>query len=230
MKKSLFTIMAAIGFCAMVTACGGSSDSSGESSSNETTESADQTLKVKPETTNVGGKWGKAFDFEDKEYYLKVEEGWGGDHKVAVKIAFTRNSNTPDVNFTQMAGSHEATNKYVADMEAEFFDEEGESLFTANVRLCNYDDINKLLNLCEGDKTTVTFSTYGPLETIQRARTFRITSTMELNSEYGGGTDPTIQDVDETMDAAANALNAVGTMMGAAADAANAASELSKRK
>lgn len=217
--------MAAIGFCAMVTACGGSSDSSGESSS---TESADQTLKVKPETTNVGGKWGKAFDFEDKEYSLKVEEGWGGDHKVAVKIAFTRNSNTPDVNFTQMAGSHETTNKYVADMEAEFFDEEGESLFTASVD--SSDDINKLLNLCEGDKTTVTFSNYVPLETIQRARTFRITSTMELNSEYGGGTDPTIQDVDETMDAAANALNAVGTMMGAAADAANAASELSKRK
>lgn len=218
--------MAAIGFCAMVTACGGSSDSSGESSS---TESADQTLKVKPETTNVGGKWGKAFDFEDKEYSLKVEEGWS-DPEVNLKIAFTRNSNTPEVDFTQMAGSHETTNKYVADMEAEFFDEEGESLFTARVGLGNYDGINKLLNLCEGDKTTVTFSTYEPLETIQRARTFRVTSTMEPNSKYSGGTDPTIQDVDETMDAAANALNAVGTMMGAAADAANAASELSKRK
>lgn len=219
--------MAAIGFCALVTACGGSSDSSGESSSNESTEAADEALKVKPETTNIGGKWGKAFDFEDKKYSLKVEESWSG-HRVTLKIAFTRNSNTPDVDFTQMAGSHETTNKYVADMEAEFFDEEGESLFTASVY--SYDDINKLLNLCEGDKTTVAFSTSETLETIQRARTFRITSTMEPNSQYGGGTDPTIQDVDETMDAAANALNAVGTMMGAAADAANAASELSKRK
>lgn len=228
MKKSLFTIMAAIGFCTLVTACGGSSSSS-ESSSDESAQEEVQSFKVKPETTNVGGKWGKAFDFEDKEYTLNVEEGWS-DPQVSMKVSVTRNANTPDVDFAQLAGSHEASNKYVADLEAEFFDEDGESLFTANVRLGNYTGIDKILTLCEGDKTTVTFSSYESLETIQRARTFRITSTMELNSNYGGGTDPTVQDVNDAMDAASNTLKAVGSMMGAAADAAEAASELSKRK
>ena len=59
MKKSLFTIMTALGICAMMTACGGSSDNSSDSASEQQEAGV---VKIKPETSVIGGQWGKAFD------------------------------------------------------------------------------------------------------------------------------------------------------------------------
>lgn len=227
MKKSILSLVAAVSISALLTACGGSSDSSVAQGAAPGEEQAEAPLKVKPKNTNIGGKWGKAFDFEDREYTLTIDNSYSST-KAVIKVSLTRNANTPEVDFTQMAGSHENSNKYVADMEAEFFDENGESLFTAKVGLSNYTDIDKLLNLCEGDEATVTFSAFEEEDVIRKARTFRITSTMELNSRYGGDTDldAEVQSATEAIGAAADMMNAMGSAMGAAADAANAARQL----
>lgn len=80
-----------------------------------------------------------------------MEEGWGGDKKVKMSITMTRNDVKPSVNFDDISGAHDSGKKYVGDIEAEFLDENDDVLFTARVTLGNYDDIDKLLTLEEGD-------------------------------------------------------------------------------
>lgn len=219
-KKTFYAVMCAMCCATVMTSCGGGS-SSKESGEAEKTEEA--ALKVSPESTNVGGKWGKAFDFEDKAYTLKVEEGWGSDMEVSLVITFTRNANTPDVNFDEIAGSHDARKKYVGDMEAEFLDENDEPLFTARVGTGNYTAIDKLLALSEGDKTSATFSAYKPMETIQKAKKFRITSTVEANSKAVNNPNG---DSNADIDKAADDLEKASKAVGDAAKAAGAIMDL----
>lgn len=223
MKKSILSLVAAVSISALLTACGGSSSN--------TKAEPEKPIKVTPKDTIIGGKWGKAFDLENKEYTLTIDDSYST--KAVIKVSLTRNANTPEVDLAQMAGSHETTNKYVADLEVEFFDENGESLFTATTY--GYSEVDKLLSLCEGDQATVTFNAYEERSVIRKARTFRITSTMETNSSYGGGNndiadaddiDQQIEEMNDAVGAATNMMNAVGAAMGAAADAANAARQL----
>ena len=95
-------------------------------------------------------------------------------------------------------------------MEAEFLDENDEPLFTANVRTGNYTAIDKLLALSEGDKTSATFSSYEPMETIKKAKKFRITSTVEANSKAVNGSSDSNDDLDEAADDLEKASKAVG--------------------
>ena len=206
-KKTFYAVLCAMCCATVMTSCGGGSSSS-ESSETEKTE--EDVIKVSPESTTVGGKWGKAFDFEDKAYTLKVEEGWGSDMEVSLVITFTRNGNTPEVSFNEIAGSYDAGRKYVGDMEAEFLDENDEPLFTANVRTGNYTAIDKLLALSEGDKTSATFSSYEPMETIKKAKKFRITSTVEANSKAVNGSSDSNDDLDKAADDLEKASKAVG--------------------
>ena len=62
MLKKTFTIMLSALCCtALLTACGGNSSSSSESTEENTEATADDgALKVRPESTNIGGKFGKA--------------------------------------------------------------------------------------------------------------------------------------------------------------------------
>ena len=186
MLKKTFTIMLSALCCtALLTACGGNSSSSSDSKENTEATADDGALKVRPESTNIGGKSGKAFNFDDKEYTIKMEDGWGGDKKVKMSITMTRNDVKPSVNFNDIAGSHDAGKKYVGDIEAEFLDDNDDVLFTARVTLGNYDDIDKLLTLEDGDKTNVTFSTYEKESAVLKAKKFRLTSKLEKNSRAG---------------------------------------------
>ncbi|MDY5119767.1 MAG: hypothetical protein SPE65_07290, partial [Muribaculaceae bacterium] len=177
-------MLSALCCTALLTACGGSSSSNSSEESTEETAN-DGTLKVTPETASIGGKFGKAFDIDDRDYTLKIEDGWGGDKKAKMSITVTRNDVKPSVNFDEIAGSYDAGKKYVGDIEAEFLDENEDVLFTARVRLGNYTDIDKLLTLEEGDKTTITVSTYEEEDVIMKAKKFRLTSKLENNSHAG---------------------------------------------
>ena len=226
-KKTFNIMLSALCCTALLTACGGSSSSNSSEESTEETAN-DGTLKVTPETANIGGKFGKAFDIDDREYTLKIEDGWGGDKKAKMSITVTRNDVKPSVNFDEIAGSHDAGKKYVGDIEAEFLDENEDVLFTARVSLGNYTDIDKLLTLEEGDKTTITVSTYEEEDVIMKAKKFRLTSKLENNS-HAGKPGSVTDDLEEQMDALGKAADAVGAMVGAAAKAAEAADEISKR-
>ena len=226
-KKTFNIMLSALCCTALLTACGGSSSSNSSEESTEETAN-DGTLKVTPEKPNIGGKFGKAFDIDDREYTLKIEDGWGGDKKAKMRITVTRNDVKPSVNFDEIAGSYDAGKKYVGDIEAEFLDENEDVLFTARVRLGNYTDIDKLLTLEEGDKTTITVSTYEEEDVIMKAKKFRLTSKLENNS-HAGKPGSVTDDLEEQMDALGKAADAVGAMVGAAAKAAEAADEISKR-
>ena len=231
MLKKTFTIMLSALCCtALLTACGGNSNSSSESTEETTEATADDgALKVRPESTNIGGKFGKAFNFDDKEYTIKMEDGWGGKKDVKMSITMTRNDVKPSVDFDDISGSHDAGKKYVGDIEAEFLDENDDVLFTARVTLGNYDDIDKLLTLEEGDKTNVTFSTFEGESTVLKAKKFRLTSKLEKNSRAGKpGSE--LDELDEQMDALGKAADAFGAMAGAAVKAADAANEISKNR
>lgn len=226
-KKTFNIMLSALCCTALLTACGGSSSSNSSEESTEETAN-DGTLKVTPETASIGGKFGKAFDIDDREYTLKIEDGWGGDKKAKMSITVTRNDVKPSVNFDEIAGSYDAGKKYVGDIEAEFLDENEDVLFTARVSLDNYTDIDKLLTLEEGDKTTITVSTYEEEDVIMKAKKFRLTSKLENNS-HAGKPGSVTDDLEEQMDALGKAADAVGAMVGAAAKAAEAADEISKR-
>lgn len=228
LKKTFNIMLSALCCTALLTACGGSSSSESSGESTEKT-TDDGTLKVRPESTNIGGKFGKAFNFDDKEYTIKLEKGVGGEKEVKMSITMTRNDVKPSVNFDDISGSHNAGKKYVGDIEAEFLDENDDVLFTARVTLGNYDDIDKLLTLEEGDKTNVTFSTYEKESTVLKAKKFRLTSKLENNSraEKPGSE---LDELGEQMEALGKAADAVGAMAGAAVKAADAANELNKRR
>ena len=226
-KKTFNIMLSALCCTALLTACGGSSSSNSSEESTEETAN-DGTLKVTPETASIGGKFGKAFDIDDRDYTLKIEDGWGGDKEAKMSITVTRNDVKPSVNFDEIAGSYDAGKKYVGDIEAEFLDENEDVLFTARVRLGNYTDIDKLLTLEEGDKTTITVSTYEEEDVIMKAKKFRLTSKLENNS-HAGKPGSVTDDLEEQMDALGKAADAVGAMVGAAAKAAEAADEISKR-
>lgn len=226
-KKTFNIMLSALCCTALLASCGGSSSSNSSEESTEETAN-DGTLKVTPETASIGGKFGKAFDIDDREYTLKIEDGWGGDKKAKMSITVTRNDVKPSVNFDEIAGSYDAGKKYVGDIEAEFLDENEDVLFTARVSLGNYTDIDKLLTLEEGDKTTITVSTYEEEDVIMKAKKFRLTSKLENNS-HAGKPGSVTDDLEEQMDALGKAADAVGAMVGAAAKAAEAADEISKR-
>ena len=226
-KKTFNIMLSALCCTALLTACGGSSSSNSSEESTEETAN-DGTLKVTPETASIGGKFGKAFDIDDRDYTLKIEDGWGGNKEAKMSITVTRNDVKPSVNFDEIAGSYDAGKKYVGDIEAEFLDENEDVLFTARVSLGNYTDIDKLLTLEEGDKTTITVSTYEEEDVIMKAKKFRLTSKLENNS-HAGKPGSVTDDLEEQMDALGKAADAVGAMVGAAAKAAEAADEISKR-
>ena len=230
MKKSLFTIMTALGICAMMTACGGSSDNSSDSASEQQEAGV---VKIKPETSVIGGQWGKAFDIEDKEYTVKLDYG-DYINELEVNINVTRNGNTTDVDFAQLAASEGQKNKYVAELTLEAFDENGESVFTADFAS---DDITKVLSLCQGDKATIKASYLfhdDENDAVKNARSFRLTSVMRPNEEYGNigdaiedlANDVDVEQAAATLDAATDIINAAGAAMGAAATAANAARKI----
>lgn len=228
LKKTFNIMLSALCCTALLTACGGSSSSESSGESTEKT-TDDGTLKVRPESTNIGGKFGKAFNFDDKLYTVKMEDSYVSDKAVTMSITMTRNDVKPSVNFNEISGSHDAGKKYVGDIEAEFLDENDDVLFTARVTLRNYDDIDKLLTLEEGDKTNVTFSTYEKESTVLKAKKFRLTSKLENNSRAGKpGSE--LDELGEQMEALGKAADAVGAMAGAAVKAADAANELNKRR
>ncbi|MDD6132618.1 MAG: hypothetical protein PUB55_07660 [Bacteroidales bacterium] len=224
-KKTFNIMLSALCCTALLTACGGSSSSNSSEESTEETAN-DGTLKVTPETASIGGKFGKAFDIDDRDYTLKIEDGWGGDKEAKMSITVTRNDVKPSVNFDEIAGSHDAGKKYVGDIEAEFLDENEDVLFTATIY--GYTDIDKLLTLEEGDKTTITVSAYEKEDVIMKAKKFRLTSKLENNS-HAGKPGSVTDDLEEQMDALGKAADAVGAMVGAAAKAAEAADEINKR-
>ena len=151
-----------------------------------------------------------------------------------MSVTFTRNDALPSVNFDEIAGSSDAGKKYLGKIEAEFLDENENVLFTADA---SASDIDKLLSLEVGDKSTITFTGYAKDDVVMKVKVFRLTSTLENSKRIENPVTATddLEAVDDLeglddLEALGKAAEAVGAMAGAAAKAADAANEISKRK
>ncbi len=95
------------------------------------------------------------------------------------------------------------------------------------VGLSNYTDIDKLLTLEEGDRTTVTFSSYESKATVNSAKTFRLTSTLENNHRAGKAGSET-DELHEAVQSLGEVTDAFGAMFDAASKTIDAANKLNK--
>ena len=79
-KKPFNIMLCALCCTALLASCGGNS---GSNSSSESTEEAAEkgSITVSPENTSIGGKFGKAFDIEDRDYTVNYETSVIGDDK-----------------------------------------------------------------------------------------------------------------------------------------------------
>lgn len=223
-KKSIRMLLCALCCTTLLVSCGGSKSDSGKDSSEAQKET---TIKVRPESTSIGGKFGKAFSFEDKEYALKLEDAYMNDHRVKLSVTMTRNNVKPSVDLNEIAGSHDAGKKYVGDMQAEFLDENDDVVFTARVSFGNYTDIDKLLTLEEEDKANVTFSALASKAEVNSAKKFRLTSTLE-NNRRAGKAGSEMDELNEAMQSLGEVTDAFGAMFDAASKTIDAANKLNK--
>lgn len=215
LKQSINLLICALFSTALFTSCGG-----GEStSSTSTEETEDAPLKIKPESTKIGGKFGKLYSFEDKEYTIKTESAFSGEYEMTLNITLTRNGEKPSFNLDEVSDDS-SKKKYTADIEIEFLDKDGETLFSTDAS-----DISKLLSLEEDDKASITFFTYKTMAEIEEVKYFRLTSILKENSNAGKSSD---EEIDEELEAVGEAANAMGALFGAASEAAKAAEKLSK--
>lgn len=215
LKQSINLLICALFSTALFTSCGG-----GEStSSTSTEETEDAPLKIKPESTKIGGKFGKLYSFEDKEYTIKTESAFSGEYEMTLNITLTRNGEIPSFNLDEVSDDS-SKKKYTADIEIEFLDKDGETLFSTDAS-----DISKLLSLEEDDKASITFFTYKTMAEIEEVKYFRLTSILKENSNAGKSSD---EEIDEELEAVGEAANAMGALFGAASEAAKAAEKLSK--
>lgn len=219
LKQSINLLICALFSTALFTSCGG-----GEStSSTSTEETEDAPLKIKPESTKIGGKFGKLYSFEDKEYTIKTESAFSGKYEMTLNITLTRNGEKPSFNLDEVSDDS-SKKKYTADIEIEFLDKDGETLFSTDAS-----DISKLLSLEEDDKASITFFTYKTMAEIEEVKYFRLTSILKENSNAGKSSDEEIdEEIDEELEAIGEAANAMGALFGAASEAAKAAEKLSK--
>lgn len=161
MKKALFSILALVGMCITFTSCG---------------ESA---LEAKPESTTVGGKWGKAFTIEDKAYpFVVAEEKADGSMSVEMSISLTRIDAPTEVNIADLYGY---ASKYEGDVIIEFLDADGNVIKDDDAKSS---EVKKLLQAAIGDKVSLTFRISESKEKIQTIKKFRLTTTVEENDRY----------------------------------------------
>lgn len=164
MKKALFSILALVGMCITFTSCG---------------ESA---LEAKPESTTVGGKWGKAFTIEDKAYpFVVAEEKADGSMSVEMSISLTRIDAPTEVNIADVHTSKGDTNKYKGEVVIEFLDANGNVIEDDDAKSS---EVKKLLQAAIGDKVSLTFRISESKEKIQTIKKFRLTTTVEENDKY----------------------------------------------
>lgn len=164
-----------LGIALIITACGGSSESSADKEQREK-------QPITPETTTISGTLGKAYTVVDKKYKPQGETLF---KKLNVEIELTDPSKLPDLFLTQKVGTEEnegdADYPILANFIIEFLDEEGDVIKTDE----NGDGIDRLIRLTEqGDKATISF--YLP-DNLSDVKFFRIISDFYPNKTKAEG-------------------------------------------
>lgn len=208
---------------AMTTACGGSSKIDTKSKAD------DAPVVIKPASTTIGGKLGKAFDVEDVEYTITR----GGIFN-KMKVTISRNASEALVNLDDVVwrgSSKDSTKPLIGEFTIDYLDTNGSVLGSSTAS----DGFDTAMTLLEGDKCSIEFCVED--EVLASVKTFRLGTTLKENVDALKNAIPDglgISDDDiETMQKAANAatsmIGAAASAIGAAGDAAEVLNELDKR-
>lgn len=202
LKKSINMLLYALCCTALLTSCGGSNSSS---ESSESSDDGNKQVEVKLESKTISGKLGKAFDIVDKDY--KISDSYN------LSVTFKRNDSKPLVKFEELSSEEDAldSNKpYIGIFIVELLDESGDILEESSI---DGESFNSLMNLVEGDETSIKFTCFVDTEAV---KSFRVKSIVKEN-EYKGSKDSDnldkIEDLDDVIDVTKKSAEAVGAAM-----------------
>ena len=199
LKKSINMLLCALCCTALLTSCGSSNSSS------ESSDEGNKQVEVKLESKTISGKLGKAFDIVDKDY--KISDSYN------LSVTFKRNDSKPLVNFEELSSEEDAidSNKpYIGIFIVELLDESGDILEESSI---DGESFNSLMNLVEGDETSIKFTCFVDAEAV---KSFRVKSIVKDNENKGSKDSDNldkIEDLDDVIDATKKSAEAVGTAM-----------------
>ena len=199
LKKSINMLLCALCCTALLTSCGSSNSSS------ESSDEGNKQVEVKLESKTISGKLGKAFDIVDKDY--KISDSYN------LSVTFKRNDSKPLVNFEELSSEEDAidSNKhYIGIFIVELLDESGDILEESSI---DGESFNSLMNLVEGDETSIKFTCFVDTEAV---KSFRVKSIVKDNENKGSKDSDNldkIEDLDDVIDATKKSAEAVGTAM-----------------
>lgn len=225
-RKKQFVCLFLVAFAFLMASCGGDKKSQAQ-------ETQSESQQVKPDGTKITGRLGTLFTIEDKSYTLSQDEAIQSICYISVSVE--RTSAEPAIPLEDIVSqySDDAKAKYMGSFKVELFDANGDIVGQGDV---SEDDFVKMMGLSEGEKATIKIQLSIETGDISTIKSFRISSSVEPNSnatqktsdgldEYQNNNDA---DVDKDLDDLNKGLEAAGNAMKAATEAAKAINELSK--
>ncbi|MGM9851452.1 MAG: hypothetical protein ACI306_04845 [Muribaculaceae bacterium] len=224
MKKVLFKTMLLVAALAMTTACGGSS----KNDTQKGAEAEDAPVVIKPASTTIGGKLGKAFDVEDVEYTITR----GIVNKM--KVTISRNASEALVNLDDVVASGSAegsTKSLIGEFTIDFLDANGAVLGSGT----DSGGFDAAMSLLEGDKCSLDF--YVDEEVLATVKTFRLGTTLKENPDALknaipdglGISDEDLETIERTTAVATSMMGAAASAIGMAGDAAEVINDMKNR-
>ena len=224
MKKVLFKTMLLVAALAMTTACGGSS----KTDTQKGAEAEDAPVVIKPASTTIGGKLGKAFDVEDVEYTITR----GIVNKM--KVTISRNASEALVNLDDVVASGSSdgsTKSLIGEFTIDFLDANGAVLGSGT----DSGGFDAAMSLLEGDKCSLDF--YVDDEVLATVKTFRLGTTLKENPdalknaipEGLGISDEDLETIERTTAVATSMMGAAASAIGMAGDAAEVINDMKNR-
>lgn len=209
---------------AMTTACGGSS----KTDTQKGAEAEDAPVVIKPASTTIGGKLGKAFDVEDVEYTITR----GIVNKM--KVTISRNASEALVNLDDVVASGSSdgsTKSLIGEFTIDFLDANGAVLGSGT----DSGGFDAAMSLLEGDKCSLDF--YVDDEVLATVKTFRLGTTLKENPdalknaipEGLGISDEDLETIERTTAVATSMMGAAASAIGMAGDAAEVINDMKNR-
>lgn len=171
MKKPFFYLFIAL-FGSFMISCGGGSKESEETSSEE------KVISFTPQTTNISGPLGKAFEVVNRTYKPKGDYSKRLNVEIELKDASLLPTDFNPMSVGTTDNSGDPNYPMIANFVIEYLDEDGDVVETEEAS----EGVDRLLRCTEGDKATLSFDVPRKYEDIT---SFRIISDYYPNQIEG---------------------------------------------
>lgn len=210
--KKIFLFMSLGLVAGLMVACGGSKKAE------EATEE-EVTVAITPQSTNIGGPFGKAYSVVDRKY---KPQGEYSIKSLNVEVEVKEGAQFPEGFDPMKVGTSrdkgEAKYAYIADFTIEYLDADGDVIETKDVS----DGLDRLLRANEGDKVTLSF--YLP-DNYEEIKSFRVVSDYYPNEVDASSSFIDMEEVEEETSSKKSKSSTVDEEFDKAMDQANKALE-----